>query len=504
MSINSDQISRRDIPPERTGCPKADAPAPEAAFLSNGRYSVMITAAGAGASCWRELDVTRWREDATRDCWGQFAYVRDLSEGTLWSIGHQPLCQPVDEYKVAFHADRAEFRRRDADIETRQSICIAPDHDAEVRLVTLLNHSARHRELDLTSYAEVCLNHRRADQAHPAFEKLFLETEFVQGPGALSARRRPRDADEKPVWAMHITAADGPVNGDVEYETDRARFLGRGRTPASPAALDAGSRLSGTTGPVLDPIFSLRRRVRLAPGETARVAFVTGAAGTREAAIALAEHFQVLDAANRALGRAQESGLKELRELGLTPENIALFNRLAGAVAFTGSALRRPQAVAANLLGQPGLWRYAISGDRAIVLALVATAGDEPLVHQLVSWRAYARRRGLELDLVILDERPGDAVARLRADLRAGRAGPLLGKPGGVFSPDDRDSRTKSPKDDAVLLAAAARVVLGGGRGTLGEQLLRSPEPEFTSAAAVGDRPRPPRPETVRPGGRST
>ncbi len=169
--MNADKPSRRAFPTRERSCPKADTPVPEVALLSNGRYSVMITAAGAGSSSWRDLDVTRWREDATRDCWGQFAYVRDLSDGTLWSIGHQPLCRPVDEYEVAFHADRAEFRRRDADIETRLAICVAPDQDAEVRLVTLVNHGARPREFDLTSYAEVCLNNRRTDQAASGFRK---------------------------------------------------------------------------------------------------------------------------------------------------------------------------------------------------------------------------------------------------------------------------------------------------------------------------------------------
>src|SRR5438552_715694 len=149
------------------------------------------------------------------------------------------------------------------------------------------------------SYGEVCLNHRRADQAHPAFAKLFLETEFVPGPYALLARRRPRAADQKPIWAVHVSAADGPV----EYETDRARFLGRGRTPANPAALDRGTRLSGTTGPVLDPVFSLRRGVRVAPGATASVAFVTGAAETREGPLAPSGHCRGAARPERTGGR---------------------------------------------------------------------------------------------------------------------------------------------------------------------------------------------------------
>src|SRR5688500_15785251 len=211
-----------------------DTPTPRLALLSNGRYGVTITAAGSGAGTWQGLDVTRWREDATRDCWGQFCYVRDRGDGTVWSAGYQPICREADEYEATFHPDRAEFRRRDGDVETRWAVCVAPDQDAEVRAVTLVNRGGRPRDLDLTSYAEVCLNPRRADQAHPAFAKLFLETEFVPGSGALFARRRPRGADQKPLWAVHVSAVRGSGTGGLEYETDRARFLGRGRTPADP------------------------------------------------------------------------------------------------------------------------------------------------------------------------------------------------------------------------------------------------------------------------------
>ena len=452
----------------------ADLPHPQVALLSNGSYGVVITDAGAGASTWRDLDVTRWREDATRDCWGQFVYVRCPEDGRDWSIGHQPMPRGVDEYQVAFHADRAEFRRRDGDVETCCAIRVARDHDAEVRLVTLVNHGGRARELDLTSYAEVCLNHRRADQDHPAFAKLFLETEFVPGPGALLARRRPRAAAEKPVWAIHVTAADGPAGGTGEYETDRVRFLGRGRTPANPAALDPGARLSGTTGPVLDPVFSLRRRVRLDPGGRARIAFVTGVADTREAAIALAEHFREFADVERTFAGARDGCRHELSELGLTPDDVALYNRLAGAVLFTSPALRQPDAVAANRLGQPGLWPYGISGDRPIVLVRVTAADDGSMVRHVVQWHAYARRRGLDPDLVILDERPGGDADRLQADLQAGPAGPLLGKPGGVFVLD----AGKVSADDVVLLTAAARAVLGGGRRSLADSSITNrPQP---------------------------
>ena len=331
-----------------------------------------------------------------------------------------------------------------------------------MRAVTLVNHGRRQLELELTSYAEVCLNDRRADQAHPAFAKLFLETSFEPRCGALVARRRPRGAQEQPIFAVHSSTLGGVTSEEIEYETDRLRFLGRGRTPANPAALDSGSRLSRTTGPVLDPIFGLRRRVNLEAGMTARIAFVTGAADTYEAAIGIAERFRQFEAIDQVFADAVHSQ-RELRELELSPEDIGLFDRLAASVVFTNASLRDLAAVAGNRMGQAGLWPHSISGDLPIVLARVAQDDDEEIVRRLVQWRIYTRRRGLKVDLVILDERDGEVADRLRAELQRGAAGEMLGKPDGVFFliADNMSA------DEQVLLAAAARAVLGGGHGSL-------------------------------------
>src|SRR5262245_12275526 len=478
--------------------PKGGAPAdtgpPEVALRSNGWYGVLVTAAGGGYSTWRGLDVTRWREDATRDCWGQFCYVRDLNGGKAWSDGYQPVCAAPNESDVSFQSDRAEFRRRDGDTETRLAVCVAPDCDAELRVVTVANDGGRPCDFDLTSYAEVCLNHRRADQAHPAFAKLFLETEFVAESGALLARRRPRAADQKPLWAVHVSAVQGSADDVSEYETDRARFLGRGRSPADPAGLDPGSRLSGTTGPVLDAVFSLRRKVRVGPGARASVAFMTGVAETREAATALAERFHTFEAVDAAFARARAGCGDELRNLGLAPDDVALFNRLAGSVVYGNSSLRQADAVAANRRGQPALWPHGVSGDLPIVLGRVTGSDDESLVRQLLRWHAYTRARGLTVDVVILDERTRDAADRLKAEVEGGPAGPLLGKPGGVFVlVGERISA-----DDRVLFAAAARAVLGGGRGTLADQVARR-QPADTPAR----RSLPPAPRGAEPGSRA-
>ena len=469
---------------------------PALALLSNGSYHVMITSACGGYSNWRGLDVTRWREDTTRDCWGQFHYIRNLTDGCVWSIGIQPLAKPADEYGSESHPDRAEYHRRDGDVETRCAICVMPDLDAEVRVLTLINHGPEPRELEVTSYAEVCLNDRRADHAHPAFAKLFLETEFEPQFGLLLARRRPRATDEKPIWALHLSVAGTEAVDEVEYETDRMRFLGRGRTTVNPAALDPHVRLTRTTGPVLDPIFSIRRRLLVAPGKTAQIAFVTGASDSREAAMRIAERFQQPAAIDEAFAGAKANSNEQLRELALTTNEVKLFNRLAAAVVYTNSGLRDLQAVAANRLGQASLWPHSISGDWPIVLVRLASDHDEAVVHDLVKWRIYSGQRGLKSDLVVLDERGGEAADRLSKELQSGIAAEMFGKPGGLFFL----TVDKLSADDVVLIKAAARAVLGGNRGSLKAQLghrvdirpAPPPQPRSPIAANAGGQVRPP------------
>jgi cyclic beta-1,2-glucan synthetase len=471
----------------------ADTPHPAVHLLSNGQYTVMVTNAGGGFSAWRDLAVTRWREDRTCDSRGQFVYVRDLRTGRFWSPTRQPAGAPADSYEVVFSADKAEFRRRDGDIEALLEITVSPENAAEVRRLTLTNHGSRPRDFEVTSYAEPVLLPARADVAHPAFGKLFLETEFLPAEGALLCRRRPRAADQKPVWAVHAAAVDGRVLGGVEYETDRARFLGRGRTPAAPAALDPGSRLSGTTGAVLDPVFSLRRRLRVLAGSSASIAFTTAVAATREEALTLADQYHDSHGVTRAFELAWAHSQVQLRHLRLSPEEIQLYGRLAAHVIYAGPALRAaPAVLAANHQGQPGLWRHGVSGDRPIVLVRVAEPEELEIVRQLLQAHAYWRLHGLQVDLVILNEHPTSYLEEVQQQIqnlvRASDSHGLVDQPGGVFV----RKAVNITDDDKVLLLTAARVVLTGNRGSLAAQVQGRERPA----------PLPPRLKPQAPSGR--
>ena len=444
---------------------------PHAQFLSNGTYQTVITNAGGGSSFWRGMAVTKSRRDPTCDPGSQFVYLRDARSEAVWSATYHPTASEPDSYLVEFRAERATFRRHDDDISTQLDIAVSTEDDVEVRRVTVVNHSTRIREIDITSYVEVILAAPADNLAHPAFGKLFLETEYMPGCAALLCHRRPRDPRDPTAWAVHVLSLEGRPQGPVEWETDRARFLGRGRDTDRPAALD-GHALSGTTGVVLDPIFSLRQRIRLVPGASVRLAFATGIASDRATAEALAAKYRDPSAASRTFALAFTHAQSGLRHLNISTDEALLFERLASRVLFDDSSLRAgPETMAANTLGQAGLWPHGISGDLPIVLVRVVHSDDVLLVRQLLQAQEYWRLKGLSADVVILNEDPSSYLDEMHAQLTA-----LL---------DDGPWRTWKHRSggayllrgdlvhkvDRTLLAAVARAVLGGDHGDLRAQL---------------------------------
>ncbi len=453
----------------------AHTPFPHTQFLSNGHYVTAVTNAGGGASTWRGLLVTRWHRDATRDADGQFIYVRDVRSGAVWSAAHQPTLREPDDYTVTLSSDRVSFRRQDEDVSTELDIAVSAEDDVEVRRVTIRNRGPRMRELDVTSYAEVVLAAAADDLAHPAFGKLFMETEYLPDSAALLCHRRPRAPGEAATWAFHALSLEGAPQGSLEWETDRARFLGRGRSARHPLALD-GRALSGTTGVVLDPIVSLRQRIRLAPGATARLSFTTGVAADRDTAEALARKYHDRSATARAFALAVMHAESNLHHLRISADDALLFERLASRLFGSDDSLRAdPETLASNELGQPGLWPHAISGDLPILLVRVRGDGGAALVRQVLQAQEYWRLKGLRADVVIVNEQPvgylDDVQAELDAVVNNGPWSAWHHRPGGAFLlRADRMGQA-----ERVLLQAVARAIVRSDAGPLRVQLERTP-----------------------------
>jgi cellobiose phosphorylase len=474
---------------------------PEIHLLSNGSYHVMATHAGGGYSRWRDLAVTRWREDATCDGWGSFIYLRDSDSGRYWSSAYQPTRRKAEHYEAIFVQGRAEYRRRDQGIDAHTEISVSPEDDVEIRRVTLTNQSSRTRHIELTSYAEVVLAPLNADLAHRSFSNLFVQTEILPERQAILCTRRARTPGEQVPWMFHLLAAPGAVSDEPSYETDRSKFIGRGRTTANPLAVDSHdrrSRLSNTAGPVLDPIVAIRRTLTLSPDESAIVQIISGVADSREGALALLEKYCDRHFVERAFEMAWFQSQEVLRHLGIAEAEAQLYGRLATSVVFS-NALRRaePSVIARNQLGQSGLWRFAISGDLPIVLLNIGDLSRIDLVKQVLQAHAYWRMKGLAADLMIVNEDFSGYRAELQDQImgliNAGPEAQMLNQPGGVFV---RRAEELS-EDERVLLQTVARVVYIDTAATL-----IGPVERRISPNRLSDRLEPvqqPAPEPVQP-----
>ncbi len=446
---------------------------PAVHLLSNGSYHVAITNAGGGYSRWRDLAVTRWHEDPTRDCWGSFCYLRDVTSGAFWSVAHQPTLKAATSYEAIYSQGRAEFRRRDGEIDTHVEISISPEDDIELRRVSLTNIGRTARTIELTSYAEVVLSQPAADAAHPTFSNLFVQTELLRERQAILCTRRPRSGAERPPWMLHLMTVLGTCVRATSYETGRTEFIGRGRSAIDPAAMHRDA-LTDSQGSVLDPVVAIRNTIVIQPDETVRIHIVTGVAETRPGAIDLIEKYSDRHAADRVFDLSWTHSQVLLRQLDAAEADTQLYERLAGSILYANSTLRAPKSVIGrNRAGQSALWAYGISGDVPIALVRIANADHMGLVRQMVKAHAYWRLKGLAADLVILNEDTSGYRQVLQEEILALVGSPAelspLDRPGGIFV---RRSDQMS-EEDKVLMQTVARLIIGDSEGTLAEQLNR-------------------------------
>lgn len=452
-----------------------DRPRPAVQLLSNGRYHVMVSSGGGGYSRRDAMAVTRWREDITLDYHGMFCYLREPVSGDVWSTAYQPVRRETERFEAIFAESRAEFRVRQRGFETHTEIVVSPEDDIELRRTRITNRHRSRRTIELTSYAEVVLADPAADTAHPAFSKLFVTTEIVAAMQALLCTRRPRSADEAPQWMCHLVAVHDADIDEISYETDRARFIGRGRSTADPVALSSGSaRLSNTAGAVLDPVVAIRVRITLDPEQTATLDFVTGVGDERAQCMRLIEKYRDRHLCDRVFDLAWTHSQVTLRQANATLADAQLFEHMATSVIYANPALRAsPSVIAANRRGQSGLWGQAVSGDLPIVLLRIGDIARLDIARDMIRAAAYWRLRGLVVDLVIWNE---DATGYRQALhdaliglLASGSEASLLDRPGGVFI------RAAQPLsyEDRLVMEASARIVVVDTLGSLQQQMDR-------------------------------
>ena len=453
-----------------------DSPAeawPTAHLLSNGRYSVTLTPTGSGFSRWGDLAITRWRADPTSAGHGSYLYLRDVKSGVAWSASVQPLGLSAG-HRAVFCDHNAAFTHQAAHLITQTEVVVSGEDDAEARQVTLTNIGRYPREVDVTSYAELVLAPAAADLAHPAFSKMFVMTDFLPELGVLIATRRRRAPSDPEVWAAHIAVVEGEESAPLQYESDRARFIGRGQSLQTAAMAQAP--LSGTTGTVLDPIFSLRRRLRIPAGGRARVTFWTMVAPSSGMLLDMVDRHRDASAFARAATLSWTQSQVQLRHHGVAPVDAADFQRLAGMLIRHDPRLR---ASAARIIAGDGpqsrLWALGVSGDLPIVLFIIADAEDIARLREVLAAQDYWRIRQLAVDLVILNDRASSYVQDLQGMIegavRAAQARPTPPGQGNAQGATHTLRSDLMPPEARAMLLAAADVILNASRGGIGTQL---------------------------------
>jgi len=469
-----------------------DTPVPEVQLLSNGRYHLMVTNAGGGYSRWKDMAITRFREDTTCDNFGTFCYLRDVNSGDVWSTAYQPTLKQPLHYEAIFSDGRVEFRRQDHDFNVHTKIVVSPEDDIELRRTTIENRSRSRKTIDVTSYAEVVLAPPAADKIHPAFSNLFVQAEIIEQRRAILCTRRPRSETEKNPWMFHLMAVHGANIEQISYETDRLQFIGRGNSVSDPQAMGSPSdlfgTLSGSQGSVLDPIVAIRSRITLDPEQSATIDMVFGIGETKDTALTLVEKYQDRRIADRVFDLAWTQSQVLLRQINATEANAQLYCRIASSVIYNNASLRADSnIIAENHRGQSGLWGYAISGDLPIVLLRIADQTNIELVRQLVQAHVYWRLKGLAVDLVIWNEDHAgyrqilhDQIMGLIASSTVASLNDQLG---GIFV----RSTDQISEEDRVLIQTVAHVIITDRKGTLASQVdwrggLKTSVPRLTPA----------------------
>jgi cyclic beta-1,2-glucan synthetase len=449
-----------------------DTPTPEVQLLTNSKYQVAITNAGGGYSRWKDIAVTRWREDSIQDDWGVFCYIKELQHGEFWSNTFQPTLKRGNRYEAVFSQGQAEFHRSDNGFDTRTEIVVSPEDDIELRRVRITNRTQVQQVIEVTSYAEVVLAAQGADTSHPAFSNLFVQTELHEHLPAIICTRRARSSHETPPWMFHQVMVQGGIVEKVSYETDRMKFIGRGNTTANPQAMQVNGELSGSQGPVLDPIVAIRYRISLKPGQTAIVDMVIGVSETRDICYNLVEKYHDRHLKNRAFELSWTHSQVLLRQINATEADAQLYGRLASSIIYANPNLRAdPFIIKSNHKGQSGLWSYAISGDLPIILLRVNDSENVELVQQMIQAHAYWRLKGLAVDLVIWNEDHGSYRQVLQDQIlgmiTAVSGGYMTDRPGGVYV----RSADQISNEDRILFQTVARAIIYDNRGTLAEQI---------------------------------
>lgn len=454
---------------------------PEVLILSNGSYSTMITQTGSGYSKKDDMTVYRWKGDSTTDSTGMFFYIKNLNSNDYWSATYEPCKETPDNSSIEFTIDKANFKRKDGSVETSYEVSLSPEDNVEIRKITLKNTGEKERTIEITSYLEVTLQSFEGDAVHPSFSNLFISTEYDEETHSLIGNRRPRAKGARVPYIVHTISGEDNIEGALTYETSRINFIGRDRDLKSPKVMDNDAPLQNTTGIVLDPIMSIRARVRLEAGEEKEIYYITAVGDSKEQVIDLAKKYKAIKKIEKEISAANYANQLELKYIGIKSAQANIYQSLASYILFLHSGRKNREEYIKNInMSQENLWAYGISGDLPIVMLLVENEDDLSLVRQVVNMHYYWKTKGLKVDLIIYNEEEVSYEEPLQKSIgdviRNSRERDNINKTAGIFI----HNKATMGEDIKNFIVGIARLYINSTNGTLIKQIneLETNEPQ--------------------------
>ena len=375
---------------------------PEVSVLSNKKYCLLMNDRGDSFSRYRTLQLNRYRKVTEQD-YGFFLYIKDTDSNYTWSNTFAPMNRTSDKYEVVFATDKIKYIRKDGDISTKTEIVVTKDYHSEIRKVTIRNDSSEVKNLELTSYTEPILSENMNDISHRVFNSMFISTSYDEESHSLIAKRKSRD--DSGVNSYMFTRMFIPnVSEGYTYDTERVHFIGRNRTTANPIGVD--KELTNFTGDNLDPIMAIRNTISLNPGETKEVFVTMGFGRSLEQVNEIINYYDSEYKLERAFEVSNMMSIINTKDMALTGSEMRVFNIMLNylyqttRVSVTGD---RQDFLRKNALGQSGLWKFGVSGDRPIILVEISDISDLSFIYEILKCFEYYKNNSIFVDVIIVN-----------------------------------------------------------------------------------------------------
>ena len=396
MELEEDVLSNRYV---NSVSPKITV----ARYFSNNNYSLMITSDGDGFSSYNDIMLYRWRSDHYANT-GNYIYIKDMNKNLVWSATYNPTKKEPEDYEAIFHPHKAEYKRTDGDITSHTEISLSSNYNLEIRKVTLTNNGKDLKHLELTSYIEVVGDRFLAELSHPAFNKLFIESEYLEEHGIFLSRRRSNKEGSNP-YLIHMVKTDMKPTKNIEFENDRLRFIGRNNSLENPVAVLDSLLFSNSTGFCNDPIMSLRVNIALAEGESTSVSFITGVSKSKEEAIIISDELSIDYRIEDMFEKFRLQSEIELKYLDISRKQLNAFQDLISPLFYPSGYYRGPaENIRRNWKNQSFLWKFGVPGDNPIMLLTVKSIESANVIKDVLKAYEYLRINQVKVDLIILSE----------------------------------------------------------------------------------------------------